>query len=69
MSQEDEKKFLHDVANCLAVGYGNVRLIAVKLQKDPDALPMEKIIDRLVKAVGALEKVNSLLEQRRDTIK
>lgn len=61
-----ERKFLHDLSNPLAIGYGNCKIILSKLAKNPDSLTMDDIVKRLNKAVVAFEKVNVLIADRRE---
>lgn len=61
----DERKFLHDLSNPLAIGYGNVKILSSKLQKNPDALDKGDIIARLEKALTAFDRVNKLISDRR----
>ena len=68
MSETDkldgERGFLHDIANPLAIGFGNLEVALTKLTGDPNT-PREFIIDRLSRAVKALERANQMVEQRR----
>tara|TARA_B100001094_G_scaffold326452_1_gene382663 strand:+ start:651 stop:902 length:252 start_codon:yes stop_codon:yes gene_type:complete len=61
-----ERKFLHDLSNPLAIGYGNCKIILTKLTKDSDSLSKADIIKRLEKAVTAFERANGLIAERRE---
>ena len=69
MDSNDERKFLHDLSNPVPIGYGNLRIIVSKLQKTPDALSTEQLLERLSIAVDAFERVNDLLADRRKYLK
>lgn len=68
-AEGSEREFLHGLANSLAISYGNIKLLLSKLDKDPSALSLETIKEKLVKAAGHFEKANSLLEERRRFLK
>ena len=61
---DGERGFLHDLANPLAIGFGNIEVVLAKLKSDPHVGP-EFIVDRLTRAVKALERANLLVEARR----
>ena len=62
---ENERKFLHDLANPLAIAYGNLRLLYGKMEKDINAVPIEAIRERLTKIINNFDRANDLLDQRR----
>lgn len=66
---EQEHHFLHDISSPLSVGYGNLRLVIMKLRKDPDSLDKSDILTRLEKSLKAFDQANSLLSDRRSVIK
>lgn len=66
----EERKFLHDLSNPLAIGYGNIRIAFKKLEaisEDAEA-PANQVVDRLKKAIDAFERVNEILEIRKKAI-
>lgn len=60
-----ERDFLHDLSNPLAIAYGNLKILTMKLDADLASLPVDDILQRLHKAVGSFEKANQLLDARR----
>ncbi|MBP6217933.1 MAG: hypothetical protein KA436_05055 [Oligoflexales bacterium] len=64
----DERKFLHDLSNPLAVVYGNIQLLLAKMDRDP-ALPPDFILEKLKKTATYLDKVTILLDQRREWLR
>ena len=64
-SDMDEKKFLHDLSNPLAVVYGNLQLIVSKLEKDLQAYEPEDLLHKLQKSAQYLDIVADLLDKRR----
>ena len=64
----EERKFLHDVSNSIAICFGNVKVLSAKLKKDPSGITPEYIESRLDKAIASFEKINELLVSRRQTI-
>ncbi len=63
-----EKEFLHDLCNSLAISYGNIKLLSVKMQSDP-SMDHIKIQEKLEKALKSFDRANSLLDQRRNFIR
>jgi nitrogen-specific signal transduction histidine kinase len=68
-SNDSERKFLHDLSNPLAIVYGNAKLIHMKLEKDKSSLTIEAIFEKLDKMVTQLERVNAMLEERKQKIR
>ena len=66
---EPEQKFLHDISNPLSVGYGNLRLVVMKMKKDINSLEKDKILERLEKSLDAFDKATQLLSDRRTVLK
>ena len=64
-----ERTFLHDASNPLAIAYGNIRLLVIKLEKDPTCMDIPAILEKLNKSLKSFDKVNTLLEERRNYIK
>lgn len=58
-----ERKFLHDIANHIVVAHGMSSFVHRSL-KEKNAVE-EKDIDRLDKAIEAINKMTSLLKERR----
>lgn len=63
----EERKFLHDLSNPLAVGYGNMRIIGKKLDTIENASEVAglKIGERVQKALESFEKVSAMLKERK----
>lgn len=58
-----ERKFLHDIANHIVVAHGMSSFVLRGLKQNK---PIEvKDIDRLEKAIEAINKMTSLLQERR----
>ena len=65
MSAQEERKFMHDLANPISIAQGNVKLVIRKLQKDKESFDPDQIISRLQKASDAFETVMEMLGERR----
>lgn len=69
MAFEDERKFLHDVANPLSIAHGNLKIALRRMDglknQEPD---LRDILDRLQKAMEACEKMAKQLGDRRQAI-
>jgi hypothetical protein len=71
MSQEDERKFLHELANPLSIVHGNIRIMMRKLQAlqaQSGHLSPEEFQERLQKAMEACERVVASLAERRKSL-
>lgn len=69
MSFEDERKFLHDVANPLSIAHGNLRIALRKIDAVKDQTPeLRDIVERLSKAMEACEKMSKQVGDRRQVI-
>lgn len=64
-ADKSEREFLHDLSNPLAIAYGNLKILATKLESDQNSIPMEMIVSKLTKAVNSFERANALLDKRR----
>lgn len=64
----DERKFLHDLSNPIAICFGNIKIISSKLKKDPSSVTAEYLMTRLEKTVGAFDRINDMLADRRELI-
>ena len=64
-ADKSEREFLHDLSNPLAIAYGNLKILASKLEADQNSIPMDMIIKKLSKAVTSFERANDLLDKRR----
>ena len=62
---DDERKFLHDLSNPLAVVYGNLQLIVAKLEKDLTSYEPALMLHKLQRSVQYLDTVADLLDKRR----
>jgi hypothetical protein len=69
MSFEEERKFLHDVANPLSIAHGNLKLALRKMEKakgeDPE---LQEILERMQKAMEACEKMARQVGDRRQLL-
>ncbi len=68
MSLSDERKFLHDLANPLAVAQGGTRIALRRLeqlQMQSEVLTVAEFKERLQKILGACDKIAQLLNERR----
>lgn len=69
MSFEDERKFLHDVANPLSIAHGNLKIALRKLDGIKDQDPqVREVLDRLNKAMEACEKMAKQVGDRRQAL-
>ena len=65
----DQRKFLHDIANPLAVAQGNLRIALDKIKKDAALADDDPRVIRLQKALSACDEMNHLLIERRNHLK
>ncbi len=69
MAYLDERKFLHDISNPLAVVHGNLRITLRKMEQAQEANPqLSEFIEKLNKAMDACERINKAISVRRDEI-
>jgi signal transduction histidine kinase len=69
MSLEDERKFLHDVANPLSIAHGNLKIALRKMEGVTDKNAQQReVLERLHKAIEACEKIAKQLGDRRKTL-
>lgn len=64
-----ERRFLHDISTPLTVAHGTTGVILGRLQADKDALPPEMLLDRMGKIYISLEKIVTMLNERREVIR
>ena len=62
-----ESKFLHDLCNPLAVVFANLKMSAVKLESDPNNVDIA--VEKINKALKNFERINTLINQRREFIR
>ena len=67
MSKE-ERKFIHDLANPIAIAQGNIKLTVRKLKKNASSLTTDEIIERLEKSCEAFDRMGELIEERRSAL-
>lgn len=69
MSFEDERKFLHDVANPLSIAHGNLKIALRKMDglKDQGS-ELREVQERLNKAMEACEKMAKQVGDRRQAL-
>jgi archaellum component FlaC len=69
MSFEDERKFLHDVANPLSIAHGNLKIALRKMDGIKDQSPdFQEVLERLTKAMEACEKMAKQVGDRRQAL-
>lgn len=69
MSFEDERKFLHDVANPLSIAHGNLKIALRKMDGIKDqGTEFQEILERLTKAMEACEKMAKQVGDRRQAL-
>ncbi len=69
MSFEDERKFLHDVANPLSIAHGNLKIALRKMDSVKDQGPeLQEVLERLNKAMQACEKMAKQVGDRRQAL-
>ena len=62
-----ERTFLHDLSNPLAIVFANIRMASMKLEAD--VANADTVKEKLQKALKTFDRINALLEERRDLIK
>ena len=68
MNIQSERKFLHNLANPMAIAQGNIKLVLRKLLKNSESLSTEEIIDRLSKASDAFDRITDMMAERRTDV-
>jgi len=69
MSFEDERQFLHDVANPLSIAHGNLKIALRKMEGVTDNDPqIREVLERLNKAMEACEKMAKQVGDRRQAL-
>lgn len=68
MGAQEERKFMHDLSNPMAIAQGNIKLTLRKLKKDEGAMTISEIIERLEKTSEAFERMNEMMSLRRSII-
>ena len=68
ISDSQERVFLHDMCNGLAVVQGSMHLIIMKSKKTPPAITLPEAVQRLEKALESVEKMNKIIVQRKDKL-
>ncbi len=66
--ESEERSFLHDMCNGLAVVQGSMHLVIMKSKKIPSAITLEEAAQRLEKALASVEKMNKMIAERRDRL-
>lgn len=61
----DERKFIHDLSNPLAIAFGNLRLVSKGLEENPQLPPSPEMLVRMEKVMESFEKIIELLAERR----
>lgn len=64
----NERKFIHDLANPLAIAQGNIKLVLRNISKNPGTLPSEQVMTRLQKINDSIERISAMLSDRRQSI-
>ena len=60
----EERSFIHDISSPLMIAMGMIDFVNLKIDKDSDP----KILERLAKAQKAMDRMNTLLKERRRTL-
>ncbi len=69
MSLEEQRNFLHDLANPLSVLQGNLRIAMRALEaSNPQNPELAEVMNRLNKVMESSKKINSLLSERRQNL-
>ena len=69
MSLEEERKFLHDLANPLSILQGNLRIALRRLEASNQDIPeLVEVLARINKAIESCNRMNSLLRERRQNL-
>jgi len=66
MASENDRKFLHDLANPLSIVNGNVKIALRKIERLSTQQPeLKEIVEKLLKASHACETMMSQLSDKR----
>lgn len=65
----EQRKFLHDLANPLAIAQGNLRIVIDKLIAEGVLEDSDPKLQRLQKALRACQQMNVLIVERRSVVK
>jgi hypothetical protein len=69
MSFEEERKFLHDVANPLSIAHGNLKIALRKADGLKEQVPeVRELLERLTKAMEACDKMVKQVGDRRQAL-
>ena len=68
MSDENERKFLHDITNKMAIAQGMAKRIK-KFLANPDGFDTEKFLSSLDKLEISIDQGIGLIEDRRQAVK
>ncbi len=69
MANDDERKFLHDIANPLSIAHGNLKIALRKLDAVKEQAPeLREILERVNKAMEACEKMAKQVGDRRQVL-
>ncbi len=66
---QSEREFIHDMLSPLMVIQGRIKMILKKMDKDPNAMDMEKLNVDLNKVLTASDKLNDIIQTRRSALK
>ncbi len=62
----DERKFLHELGNAIAVASGQVMLAVKKIKKPPGEVNLEEVQTKLDSAQAAMTRLVELIHKRRE---
>lgn len=61
----EERQFLHDLSNPLAICLGNLKIMLEKLKTDPGSVQLDQLLDKLTKATDGVDQARKMLSARR----
>jgi hypothetical protein len=65
----EEREFLHNLINPLAIGLGNIKLLHRRMTTNPAEVTHEKIVTTLQTALDAFARMNVMVEERRNYLR
>ncbi len=69
MNSDEERKFLHDVANPLSIAHGNLKIALRKMDAlKGQELELREVVERVQKALEACEKMAKQVGDRRQAL-
>ena len=65
----EEREFLHNLINPLAIGLGNIKLLHRRMTTNPAEITHEKIVSMLQTSLDAFARMNVMVEERRSYLR